>query len=68
MTIVPNWGAVKEEREPRKLPLGVLVALTMTASRGDVLIQYLLNESESFHNLRKICLISKKKLSVIAPC
>jgi len=38
--MAPNWGAVKEEREPRKFPAGVLVALTMTGSRGDVLIPY----------------------------
>jgi hypothetical protein len=54
MTIVPNCGAVKEEREPRKLPLGVLVALTMTASRGDMLIQYLLIKVNLFTIYEKL--------------
>jgi hypothetical protein len=58
--MAPNWGALNVEREPRKFPVGVLVALTMTASRGDVLIPYLLLKVNLFtiHNISENHLFS----------
>ncbi len=32
MAMAPNWGAVSEDREPRKPPMGVLAAPTINTS------------------------------------